>query len=312
MFTDYMLTVLVLMGVWIIVALGLNIITGYAGQFNLGIGIYMGVGAYTAGMLTAWAGVSFWIALPCAFATSALMGVITGLPALRVREDFLAVLTIGMVFVFQSLLIYLPYFGGPIGITDIPIPEIAGEEISKIGYLCLVYIVTLAAILASVGLTQSRMGLAWKSIREDELAARATGTNIGEHKLYAFMIGGGYAGVGGAFYAQFMNFITPYDFGFLPSIYVLAMVVFGGLGTIRGPVIGAAFLTALPELFRFVQEYRNLIYGGLLVLMMLYQPKGLLGEESFVMRMLRKGAGLVMQRRRPQTRVKGEADSAAG
>lgn len=283
---DYYLTVLSLMGIWAVVALGLNIISGYAGQFNLGICVYMGTGAYTSAMLTTAFGFSFWTALPVALAASAFMGFLTGLPSLRVREDSLAVISIGLVFVFESLLIYLPYFGGPIGIGNIPIPTISGQAISNAQYLTFVWVSVALLILITRRLKYSWIGLAWESIREDELAARAVGTRIERFKLYAFGIGAAYAGLGGVLYAHFMNYITPYDFGFLPSIYVLAMVVFGGMGTIRGPVFGAAFLVAMPELFRFVQEYRNLIYGGLLITMMLYEPKGLLGEGSFVMRLI--------------------------
>jgi branched-chain amino acid transport system permease protein len=116
------------------------------------------------------------------------------------------------------------------------------------------------------------------------------GLHPGRLKLYAFGIGATYAGLGGALYAHFTRYVTPYDFGFLPSIYVLAMVVFGGLGTIRGAVFGAAFLTAMPELFRFVQDYRNLIYGALLILMMLYQPRGLLGRGGLLWRDRRASA----------------------
>jgi branched-chain amino acid transport system permease protein len=274
------------MGIWAAVALGLNIISGYAGQFNLGIGVYMGTGAYTTAMLTTAFGFSFWTALPVALAVSAFMGFLTGLPSLRVREDSLAVISIGLVFVFESLLIYLPYFGGPVGIGQIPVPTISGQAISKAQYLAFVWVSVAVLIFITLRLKYSWMGLAWESIREDELAARVVGTRPERFKLYAFGIGAAYAGLGGVLYAHFINYITPYDFGFLPSIYVLVMVVFGGMGTIRGPVFGAAFLTAMPELFRFVQEYRNLIYGGLLIAIMLYQPKGLLGEGSFVMRLI--------------------------
>jgi branched-chain amino acid transport system permease protein len=285
--SDYSLTVVALMGVWIIVALGLNVITGYAGQFHLGIGIYMGTGSYTSAMLTTSFGFSFWAALPLALAASAAMGIVTGLPALRVREDFLAVVTIGMAFVFESLLIYLPYFGGPLGIGKIPSPRLLGDVLGKPGYLALVLGAVAITLVFTALLNRSWMGLAWESIREDELAANVIGLDPGRLKLYAFAIGATFAGLGGVLYAHFIKYVTPYDFGFLPSIYVLAMVVFGGLGTIRGAVFGAAFLTAMPELFRFVQEYRNLIYGGLLVVMMLYQPKGLLGDGSLVWRGLR-------------------------
>lgn len=284
MLGEYHLTVLTLMGIWVIVAQGLNILTGYAGLFNLGICMYMGTGAYISALLTTQHGFGFWGALPWALLGSALMGLLAGLPSLRAREDSLAVMSIGLVFVFESLLIYLPYFGGPVGIGKIPSPLVGGAPISKLGYL---WLVIGAAVLVSISvrcLIRSWIGLAWESLREDELAAQVTGTYPPRFKLYAYSIGATYAGLGGVLYAHFINYITPYDFGFLPSIYVLVMVVFGGLGTIRGALFGAALLTALPEFFRFVQDYRNLIYGGLLVLMMLFEPKGLLGDGSRVWR----------------------------
>jgi branched-chain amino acid transport system permease protein len=283
----YVITVLTLMCIWSVVALGLNVITGLAGQFNLGIGVYMGTGAYTSAMLTTAAGFSFWEALPCAIAASALMGLLTGLPALRVREDALAVLTIGLVFVFESLLVYLPYFGGPLGVNRIPRATIGGEPVTNQTYLLIALTVLALAIGVTLYLRRSWMGLAWESIRENELAAHVIGVHPARFILYAFIIGAALAGLGGVLYAHFIRYVTPYDFGFLPSIYVLVMVVFGGLGTVRGAVFGACFLTLLPELFRFVQDYRNLIYGATLVLLMLYQPRGLLGEGSTVWRLLR-------------------------
>ncbi len=274
------------MGIWVIVAQGLNVLTGYAGLFNLGICMYMGTGAYISALLTTQYDFSFWGALPWALAGSALMGFFAGLPSLRAREDSLAVMSIGFVFVFESLLIYLPYFGGPVGIGKIPVPVLSGEPVSKLGYL---FLVIGAVILVSASmrvLVRSWIGLAWESLREDELAARTMGTYPPRFKLYAYVIGASYAGLGGVLYAHFINYITPYDFGFLPSIYVLVMVVFGGLGTIRGALFGAALLTALPEIFRFVQDYRNLVYGGLLVLMMFFEPRGLLGNGSRLWRLV--------------------------
>src|SRR5258708_11916353 len=284
MLDAYTITILSLMGIWSIVALGLNVITGYAGQFNLGIGVYMGTGAYTTAMLTTAAGFSFWEALPLAVAAAALMGFITGLPALRVREDSLAVLTIGMVFVFESLLVYLPYFGGPLGIGRIARVSFGGDAVGKEGYLLIILAALALTIAATLYLKRAWIGLAWESVRENELATSVIGIHPARFKLYAFTIGAAFAGLGGVLYAHFTRYVTPYDFGFLPSIYVLAMVVLGGLGTIRGAVFGACFLTLLPELFRFVQDYRNLIYGIALVLLMLYEPRGLLGDGSFVWR----------------------------
>jgi branched-chain amino acid transport system permease protein len=280
----YTATVLTLMGIWSIVALALTIITGYAGQFNLGIGVYMGTGAYAAAMLSTRFGFDFWQALPCAAAAAAAMGFLTGLPALRVREDSLAVFTIGLVFVFESLLIYLPYFGGPVGIGRIPRPAIGSIAVGREGYLIIVVVILLLVMLSMFYLRSTWMGLAWAGIRENELATHVSGIHPARFKLYAFTIGGAFAGVGGALYAHFIHYITPYDFGFLPSVYVLAMIVFGGMGTIRGAVFGACFLTLLPELFRFVQDYRNLIYGGTLIGLMLYEPRGVLGDGSYLWR----------------------------
>jgi branched-chain amino acid transport system permease protein len=285
----YVITILTLMGIWSVVALGLNIITGLAGQFNLGVGVYMGTGAYASAMLTTAAGFSFWEALPLALAASAGMGFLTGLPALRVREDALAVLSIGLVFVFESLIIYLPYFGGPLGISRVPRATFAGEPVTNLTYLMIVVAALALSIAAALYLRRSWMGLAWESIREDEMSAQVLGIDPARYKLYAFTIGAVFAGLGGVLYAHFIRFVTPYDFGFLPSIYVLVMVVFGGLGTVRGAVFGACFLTLLPELFRFVQDYRNLIYGLTLVLLMLYEPRGLLGDGSYAWRTLRAG-----------------------
>jgi branched-chain amino acid transport system permease protein len=290
---EYHITILALVGIWVLVALGLNIIAGYAGLFNLGIGVYMGTGAYASALLTTTFGFSFWTAFPLAVVAAAAVGLLTALPSLRVQDDALTVISIGLVFVFESLLIYLPYFGGPVGIGNIPAPTIAGTPVGKYGYLGITAVVVIAALLLNRRLARARLGLAWESMREDELAAHVTGMNPPILKLYAYGIGAAYAGAGGALYAHFMNYITPYDFGFLPSVYVLVMVVFGGLGTIRGPAFGAAFLTALPELFRFVQDYRNLIYGGLLIALMFYQPKGLLGAGSWLCRVPRALAGLI-------------------
>ncbi|HKN08376.1 MAG TPA: branched-chain amino acid ABC transporter ATP-binding protein/permease, partial [Pseudomonadota bacterium] len=302
----YALTVLTLMGIWSIVALGLNIITGYAGQFNLGIGVYMGTGAYATAMLTTGAGFDFWLALPCALAVSATMGFLTGLPALRVREDALAVLTIGLVFVFESLLVYLPYFGGPVGIGRIPPATISGSPLGKEAYLALVLVALLLVIAVTLYLKRAWIGLAWASIRESELAANVIGIHPARFKLYAFAVGATFAGLGGVLYAHFIRYITPYDFGFLTSIYVLTMIVFGGVGTIRGAVLGACVLTLLPELFRFVQDYRNLIYGATLIALMLYEPRGVLGDGSFVWRWVLAQwapARLALASRKPATRA---------
>lgn len=288
MIDAYLVTILTMMIIWSIVTLGLNVITGLAGQFNLGIGVYMGTGAYASAILTTQAGLSFWAACPIAIGVASLMGFLTGLPALRVREDSLAVLTIGLVFVFESLLVYLPYFGGPVGISRIPRVVLAGHQLNNEQFLLLSLCALGTAAAACWYVKNSWLGLALESVREDEHATSVIGIYPARFKLYAFAIGGGLAGLGGILYAHFMRFITPYDFGFMPSVYVLVMLVFGGIGTIRGAIFGAVVLTAIPELFRAAQDYRNLLNGGILVLLMLYQPNGLLGRGSYLWSLLEK------------------------
>jgi len=282
MFSEYTLTILIFVGAWIIAGLGFNIISGYAGQFHLGTAVYMGVGAYTSALLTTRFGFPFWTALPVALIFSAIMGFITGLPALRVKEDFLVVITIGISFVFESLLIYLPYFGGPVGIGGIPMPKLFGTSVSKEIYLLMVFAMVIICVALNYKLINSWIGLAWESIREDEMVTSILGIDTRKFKLYAFIIGATYCGCGGVLYAHYMTYITPYDFGFLPSIYIVVMVVFGGIGTIRGTLFGAIFMTMMPELFRFISEYRNSIYGLLLVFMMLFEPQGILGDRSYI------------------------------
>lgn len=282
--TDYILAIAVLVGLNMIVALGLNIISGYAGQPHLGVAIYTSAGAYLTALLLTKAALPFLPVLVLSILAATLLGVLTGLPSLRVGSDFLAVLTIGLAFVVESLYLYLPHswFGGPMGIMDVPKPELFGYKFDTSGIFVLVAIFAVLCILASRWLVKSWLGLAWQSVREDELASKVAGNNTGRLKIIAFAIGAGYCGLAGSLYAQFIGSVSPYDFGFLPSLLVVTMIHLGGVGTIRGAVAGAVILSVLPELFRFVQEYRNLIYGGLLLLVMRYQPSGLLGDQSYL------------------------------
>jgi branched-chain amino acid transport system permease protein len=293
MLDSYVITIATTMAIWSIAALGLNVMTGWAGQLNLGIGVYMGTGAYMSAALTTMAGFTFWEAVVPAVLAAGAMGLLTGLPALRVREDSLAVLTIGLVFVFESLLVYLPYLGGPMGINRIPRVMLGGEALGNGAYLVVALLTLSFAIALCWYLKRTWMGLALEGVREDEHATAVIGIYPVRFKLYAFTIGGALAGVAGVIYAHFIRFVTPYDFGFMPSIFVLVMLVFGGLGTIRGAVFGACVLTALPELIRFVQDYRSITYGIVLVLLMLYEPRGVLGDGSFLWRQIVRGVAKV-------------------
>ncbi|MBO8141628.1 MAG: branched-chain amino acid ABC transporter permease [Firmicutes bacterium] len=292
----YYVTVGIVTGIYIILALSLNIITGFAGQPNLGHAAFFGIGAYTLAILTTQFGMSFWLALLAAAVASGAVGSILGLISLRVREDFLAITTIGINFVVVSIFLYHPFFGQAFGIGGIPAPSLFGVAFGRTGFLALVAAAVLLVVWVSRRIEGSWFGLALESLREDEAAAEAAGIDTRRFKVIAFTLGTALAGLAGGIYASFMTFISPGDFTFPLSITILCMAVVGGLGTIRGPVAGAVILSLAPEIFRFVMDYRLLVYGGLLVLMMRVQPTGLLGRDSVLVRRWQR---LIAHRRRP-------------
>jgi branched-chain amino acid transport system permease protein len=212
------------------------------------------------------------------------VGALLAIPCLRVREDFLAITTMGINFVVEAVFLYIPFFGAGMGIGGIGFPSIFGREISKPEFLVLVIGLIVAVIAVDRWLSRSWIGLAWSAIREDEEAAGAMGIDVVRFKVLAFALGSAVAGLAGSLYAHFLTFIMPVNFGFGQSIVILSMVVFGGIGTLRGPIVGAIALGALPEISRPVMEYRTLLYGALLLLLMRYQPDGVLGERSLLFR----------------------------
>ncbi len=297
MLSGYLVTVLINIGIYVILALSLNIITGYAGQISLGHAAFMGIGAYTSALLYTKAGFSFWPAFLVAGLVTGLVGAVLAIPCLRVREDFLAITTMGINFVVEATFLYVPFFGAGMGIGGINPPSLFGREVSKPGFLILVVGVILAVIVVDRWLIRSWIGLAWSAIREDEGAAGAMGIDVVRFKVFAFTLGSAGAGLAGSLYAHFLTFIMPVNFSFGQSIVILSMVVFGGIGTLRGPIVGAIVLGALPEISRPAMEYRTLLYGVLLLLLMRYQPDGILGERSLLVRawnaLLRRTASTV-------------------
>lgn len=281
----YYITLAIITGIYIILALSLNIITGFAGQPNMGHAAFFGIGAYTHAILTTRFDVSFWLAALAAAVVAGAVGALLGLISLRVREDFLAITTIGINFVVVSVFLYHPFFGQAFGIGGIPMPSLFGRVLDKSGLLVLVLLAVLLVVWISRRVEGSWFGLALESLREDEQAAEAVGVDTRRFKVMAFTLGTSLAGLAGALYASFMSFISPGDFAFSLSITILCMAVVGGLGTIRGAVAGAILLSLAPEMFRFVLDYRLLVYGGLLVVMMRLQPAGLLGRGSFLVRL---------------------------
>jgi branched-chain amino acid transport system permease protein len=280
MISGYLITILITLVIYAILAHSLNIITGRAGQISLGHAAFFGIGAYTAAMLYTKAGLPFWLDVPLAALVAGIVGAILGIPCLRVRDDFLAITTMGINFVVEAIFLYTPFFGGAMGIGGINLPNWLGREMTKPEYFVLILIVLVLLLLLDRKLDRSWIGLAWASIRDDEQAAATMGVDIVHFKVLAFILGSAVAGLAGGFYAHFLTFIMPQNFGFGQSIVILCMVVFGGIGTRWGPILGAIILGALPEISRPMMEYRTLIYGILLLAMMRFQPGGLLGSES--------------------------------
>ncbi len=284
MLSGYLVTVLITIGIYIILALSLNVITGYAGQISLGHAAFMGIGAYTSALFYTKAGFGFWPSFVLAGLVAGLVGAVLAIPCLRVREDFLAITTMGINFVIEAVFLYIPFFGAGMGIGGIDPPKLFGNELGKPTFLALVVLVILLTIAADRWLSRSWIGLGWAAIREDEQAAGAMGIDVVRFKVLAFTIGSVGAGLAGSLYAHFLTFIMPVNFGFGQSIVILSMVVFGGIGTLRGPSVGAIVLGALPEVSRPAMEYRTLLYGVLLLLLMRFQPEGILGDGSAIVR----------------------------
>jgi branched-chain amino acid transport system permease protein len=277
----YEIVVCINIGIFILLTLGLNIITGYAGQPSLGHAAFFGIGAYTAAVITSKFGMSFWISLPIAAIVAGLIGALLGFASLRVKEDFLAITTIGINFVIVAIFQYVPYFGASFGMS-VSKPMLFGKEMGNIQILILILIFIALTIWICKKIEGAWMGLALGGIRNNEEAASSIGIDVNKYKVMAFAIGTAIAGLSGAIYAHYMTFIYSTDFAFSTSITIMSMLVIGGMGTIRGAVVGALLLVVLPEAFRFISDYRMLIYGGMLVLMMRFQPEGLLGDGSFV------------------------------
>ncbi len=274
-------------GIYLLMGLGLNIVVGLAGLLDLGYVAFFAIGAYTMGVLTSTGhlglGLSFWIALPICVAVAAFAGIVLGIPVLKMRGDYLAIVTLGFGEIIRLLALsdmLKPFLGGAQGILNIPKPSIGTFVLDDPERLY--YVVLAGALLAafiSNRLRESRIGRSWIAVREDEDVAEAMGINLVRTKLLAFAIGAGFSGLAGAIFAPKLTSIFPHSFNFLISINVLSLIIVGGLGSIPGTVVGAIILVGLPELLREFAEFRWLIYGALLVLMMLNRPEGFIPSD---------------------------------
>lgn len=286
---SYISGIIITMGIAIIMAVSLNLTTGLLGQLALGHAGFMSIGAYTAALVTkAMSETSFALSLPIGLIAGGLMaalfGMIIGMPALRLKGDYLAIITLGFGEIIRVVIENLSFTGGAGGLSRITRMSRAFSSDTAVSgaiQFTIVFWVMVIIIASIYTLGRSRHGRAIISIRENEVAAEATGIPTTYYKLFAFTLAAFFAGIAGGLYAHQIGMLSPKTFGFNKSIEYLVMVVLGGMGSITGSIISSAVLVALPEFLRGFSEWRLVIYSSLLILMMLFRPSGLMGTKEF-------------------------------
>ena len=272
---DYALTVAASIIIYAILGLGINIVVGYAGLLDLGFAAFYAIGAYVSGLLILKQGWNFWLTLPVAIAAAAIAGLIIGYPTLRLRSDYLAIVTLGFGEIIRITVINLEVTGGPNGLTGIPPVTIAGREfVTPVDFFYLV-LVFFVIVLAVTGLlARSRLAYAWRAVRSDDRAAEAVGVPTRRVKLLAYVLGAAVGAVAGPLNAAQLGTVDPSNFTFLTSLFVLLVIIIGGMGSRPGVVVGAVVVVALPEVLRTVQDYRGLVFALLLIAIILVRPQG--------------------------------------
>jgi ABC-type branched-subunit amino acid transport system ATPase component/ABC-type branched-subunit amino acid transport system permease subunit len=295
--------------IYSIVAIGLNILTGYAGQFSLGHAAFMAMGAYTTALLTkalaplpffAQSGLHIWLGVICGTIIAAVSGVVLAVPALRVRGPYLAMVTIAFGWVIWKILQeWVSVTGGDLGLSSVPKPQIGTLRLDTLGFFYIVLVLFLAAFALQRRLISSPFGMRIRAVKHSEIALASVGIDVHRLKVIVFVISAAFAGFGGTLFAHQQNYISPDNFQFFSSVFFLLAVLFGGAGTMLGPVIGAAVLILLPEMLHDFDKYRLIVYGCLILLTLYYLPNGVMG---LVMR-----PGRVRGTTREQAQPAGEA-----
>ncbi len=284
---EYLLHILVMTGIYVILTLSLNLVVGYTGLAALGHAAFSCVGAYASSLLALNYGVSPWIGLLVGACVAAILGVFIGAPSLRLKGDYLAIATFGLgVIVYSVAKNWMSVTRGPMGLPGIPGFSFFGIQLSSVWtYLILVAFFVFLTYFIIRRVVKSPFGRILRGIREDEIATLAMGKDVNKHKIMVFVIGAFFAGIAGSLYAHYITFIDPSSFTVMESIAILLMVVFGGMGSLGGSFVGAAILVIFPELLRFLgmpssvaAPLRQMIYGLLLIVLMLYRPQGILGR----------------------------------
>ena len=283
----YFISILVFLGINSIVTMGLCLLMGYAGQISLGHAAFFGIGAYSSGILTSQYSYHPVVAFFVGIFFSALVAFFVGKPTLRLKGHYMAVATLGfgeIFFIVFNELIFLT--GGPSGLSGIPTLTFFGQVLEGTAYLYLVWGFAFLLLIFSLNVINSRVGRALRAIHGGELAANAMGVDAARYKVQVFVLSAVYASIAGSLYAHFITFISPSSFGLMPSIMFLMMVVIGGAGTIWGALLGTAVLTSLPEYLRGLEDFEVLAYGGILMVVLLFMPQGVLeGMQKLLKRM---------------------------
>jgi len=280
-FSMYQVNIMTTALIYVILGLGLNIVVGLAGLLDLGYVAFYAVGAYSYALLNVHFGLGFWACLPICAGLAMLFGILLGFPVLRLRGDYLAIVTLGFGEIIRLILENWNAFSfGPSGIANIPRPGFFGVSMSLHQSLIYIYFLMLVMVLFTIfvvrRLQDSRIGRAWIALREDEVACQATGIDKTRTKLSAFALGATWAGIGGVVFAAKTTFINPASFTIWESIMILCVVVLGGMGSIVGVIFGAMILILLPEYMRAFSEYRMLLFAAALVMMMVFRPHGII------------------------------------
>ncbi|CCK78411.1 ABC transporter permease subunit [Desulfobacula toluolica] len=281
LFSMYQTNIMISALIYVMLGLGLNIVIGLAGLLDLGYVAFFAVGAYSYALLNYHYGLIFWIALPLGGILALIFGVILGYPVLRLRGDYLAIVTLGFGEIIRLVLENWNDFSfGPSGIANIPKPPLFGVDLSLSGSIIYLYYIIVGLVIFTIfvinRLENSRIGRAWIALKDDEIACQAMGIDKAKTKLRAFGLGAMWAGMGGVIFAAKTTFINPASFTIWESVIILCTVVLGGMGSITGVISGALLLILLPEYLRAFAEFRMIIFGAVLVLMMVFRPGGII------------------------------------
>lgn len=287
---DYLLHILILIGIYWILSTSLNLIAGYTGILSIAHAAFYGIGAYVVALMALKLHTPALVNVICAIAACGLAGALVGIPSLRIRDDYFVIATFAFqVITFSVMNNWVSFTGGPMGLPGIPQPTLFGLTVStEVGFLLVTAILGAAAFGVTYRIVKSPFGRVLKAVREDEVFALSLGKNVAAFKVTVFVVGAAMASLAGALYAYYISFIDPTSFTVMESIFIISVVIIGGAGSLWGPVIGSVVLVALPEALRFVgmpssiaANVRQMLYGALLVIFMLWRPQGFIGEYSF-------------------------------